>query len=232
MDLEDTPRSKADEDYRRAVEAGFIVPVAYNSAAQDGGEWLKCTPLEPRAPRAPGPVDLNNQGRSWDVPRRAPEPEPAPEPPVQYERNPYGAVLDTILGLKPGVQHPYHAHIGLGNGFPYSPHPSKRGLSSEEVQAESAKAAAAAVRSAYRVFKDHGAFMYQSRGVWVLRSDIERAINTCYDGPIPVEDCAEYLLKEICTQAYPYMDDGDGRRYCQLTVKGLDLLRAEYDRGC
>ena len=154
------------------------------TAAQDDGEWPG-TPLEPQAPRAPGPIDLNNQGRSWDNPRRAPAPPPPP-----------------------------------------------RGLSSEEVEAESAKAAAAAVRSAYRVFKDHGAFMYQSRDVWVLRSDIEDQIKTCYDGPIPIEGMFEILLNEICELGFPYMDDGDGRRYYQLTSYGLNLLRAEYDRGC
>ena len=140
-------------------------------------------PPEPRAARAPGPIDLNNQGQSWDSPGRRPPPPPPP-----------------------------------------------RGPSSEEVEAESAKAAAAAVRSAYRVFKDHGAFMWQSRGVWVLRSDIEHQIKTCYFGPIPIEGMFEVLLNEICELGYPYMDDGDGRRYCQLTSYGLNLLRAEYER--
>ena len=43
---------------------------------------------------------------------------------VEYERNPLGAQLDVILGIKPGVQHPSHAHIGFGNGYPYSPAPT------------------------------------------------------------------------------------------------------------
>ena len=42
---------------------------------------------------------------------------------VRYEQNPFGAQLDVILGIKPGVQHPYHAHIGFGDGYPYSPAP-------------------------------------------------------------------------------------------------------------
>lgn len=103
--------------------------------------------------------------------------------------------------------------------------PSHQNPSWEEVQAESTKAATAAVSSAHRVFKDHGAFMWQSRDVWVLRSDIERQIGMSYTGSISTQDCAEFLLKEICTQAYPYINDGDPCRYCQLTEKGLNLLR-------
>tara|TARA_Y100000817_G_C16465936_1_gene371424 strand:+ start:245 stop:550 length:306 start_codon:yes stop_codon:yes gene_type:complete len=36
--------TKAEADYRRAVEAGIIVPVTYNPALQDPkGEWLSVT---------------------------------------------------------------------------------------------------------------------------------------------------------------------------------------------
>ena len=47
------PETKAEADYRRGVEAGIIVPVTYNSAAQDDGEWLKCTPVAWKGSRPP-----------------------------------------------------------------------------------------------------------------------------------------------------------------------------------
>ena len=102
--------------------------------------------------------------------------------------------------------------------------PSHQNPSWEEVQAESTKAATAAVSSAHRMFKHFGAFD-RDPCVWIQRSLIEREIDMCYFGTIPIQECAEFLLREICIQAYPYINDGDPCRYCQLTEKGLNLLR-------
>lgn len=94
----------------------------------------------------------------------------------------------------------------------------------EEVQAESTKAATAAVSAAFLMFKHFGAFDRDPR-VWIKRSLIEHQIRRCYSGPIRIDECAEFLLKEICTEEFHYINDGDPCRYCQLTEKGLHLLR-------
>ena len=48
--------------YRRAVEAGIIVPMTYNGTVKDAdGEWLSCTP----AAEASRPSDANVELHYW-----------------------------------------------------------------------------------------------------------------------------------------------------------------------
>ncbi len=50
--------------YRRAVEAGIIVPMTYNGTVKDAdGEWLSCTP----AAQASRPSDANVDNASVEL---------------------------------------------------------------------------------------------------------------------------------------------------------------------